>query len=47
MDVSLKREYNTGYMANVAAGGGTDSHYAGRAFGLRYSDRSRVTLSAG
>ncbi|WP_278767186.1 hypothetical protein [Paraprevotella clara] len=47
MDVSLKREYNTGYMANVAAGGGTDSHYAGRAFGLRYSDRSRVTLFGG
>ncbi len=47
MDVSLKREYNTGYMANVAAGGGTDSRYAGRAFGLRYSDRSRVTLFGG
>lgn len=47
MDVSLKREYNTGYMANVAAGGGTDSHYAGRVFGLRYSDRSRVTLFGG
>ena len=26
---------------------GTDSHYAGRAFGLRYSDRSRVTLFGG
>ena len=47
MDVSLKREYNTGYMANVAAGGGTDSRYAGRAFGMRYSDRSRVTLFGG
>lgn len=47
MDVSLKREYNTGYMANVAAGGGTDGRYAGRAFGLRYSDRSRVTLFGG
>lgn len=47
MDVSLKREYNTGYMANVTAGGGTDSRYAGRAFGLRYSDRSRVTLFGG
>lgn len=47
MDVSLKREYNTGYMANVAAGGGTDSRYVGRAFGLRYSDRSRVTLFGG
>lgn len=47
MDVSLKREYNTGYMANVAVGGGTDSRYAGRAFGLRYSDRSRVTLFGG
>lgn len=47
MDVSLKREYNTGCMANVAAGGGTDSRYAGRAFGLRYSDRSRVTLFGG
>ena len=34
-------------MANVAAGGGTDSRYAGRAFGLRYSDRSRVTLFGG
>lgn len=44
MDVRLKREYNSGYMANASLGGGTDSRYKGQAFGMRYSDRSRVSL---
>lgn len=44
MDVRLKREYMSGYIANVEAGGGSASRYMGRLFGMWYTDRSRVTL---
>ena len=47
MDVRLKKEYATGYMGNLQAGGGTDGRYLGRAFGLRFTDFSRLTLFAG
>ena len=58
MDVRLKKDYNTGWMANADVGGGlafrksdgemeTDrSRYLGRLFGLRFSDRSRLVLFA-
>lgn len=46
MDVNLKREYNTGYLANVAAGTATDDHYLGRAFVSRFSDLTRVSAYA-
>lgn len=46
MDVNLKREYHTGYLGNTDLGGGTDERYAARLFGLRFSDRTRVTLFA-
>ncbi len=44
MDVELKREYNRGYMGNIETGGGTDSRYMARLFGLYYSDHSRISL---
>ncbi|MCM1117396.1 MAG: outer membrane beta-barrel family protein [Pseudoflavonifractor sp.] len=44
MDIVLKKEYTTGRMANVEAGYGTDHRYIGRAFGLLYSSKFRVTL---
>lgn len=46
MDVNLKREYRIGWIANAEGGYGTDDHYMGRAFGLRFSDHSRLTLYA-
>ena len=56
MDVKLKREYNSGWIANVEGGGGAtffknnegrhDAKYLGRLFGLHFSDRSRFTAYA-
>ena len=42
MDVVLKKEYDTGYMANAEGGYGTSDRYMGRAFGLGYTDRFRL-----
>ena len=44
MDVQLKREYRQGYLGNAEAGYGTHDRYMGRAFALRFTDRSRITL---
>lgn len=44
MDVNLKKEYRTGYIANMEAGGGIYESYLARLFGLRYSDHARLTL---
>lgn len=44
MDVHLKKEYNTGWIANVEAGGGTHDRYLARLFGLRFTNHSRVSL---
>ena len=44
MDVSLKREYNRGYLANVEAGLGMEKRYMARLFSLYYDDHSRVSL---
>lgn len=44
MDVNLKKEYRTGYMGNMEAGGGNEELYLARLFGLRYSDHARLTL---
>ena len=44
MDVNLKKEYRTGYIANLEAGGGNHASYLARLFGLRYSDHARLTL---
>ena len=51
MDVVLKREYSIGGTANVEAGAGPsdgdDWRYKLKAFGLRYSDRTRAVLFGG
>lgn len=44
MDVRLKREYTTGWVANAEAAYGTNERYMGRMFGLRFSDVSRLAL---
>lgn len=44
MDVVLKKEYDTGYLANVEGGYGTQHRYMGRAFGLGYTDKFRIAL---
>lgn len=44
MDVRLKREYSIGYLGNVTAAGGTKERWLGRAFGLRFSDNSRLSF---
>jgi len=44
MDVRLKRDYMSGFLGNLEAGGGTASRYLGRMFGMWYTNRSRVTL---
>ena len=44
MNVKLKREYSTGYLANIEAGGGSHERWLGRAFALRFTDNSRLSL---
>ena len=44
MDVQLKKAYKQGYLGNVEAGYGTHERYTGRAFALRFTDNSRITL---
>ena len=44
MDVQLKKIYRQGYFGNVEAGYGTHDRYMGRAFALRFTDNSRITL---
>lgn len=47
MDVNLKKEYTTGYMANVEIGAGTEDGYLMRLFGLRFTDTSRLAIIGG
>lgn len=42
MDVKLKRKYQTGYMANVEAGGGSSNRYLARLFGMRFTPRTQL-----
>ncbi len=44
MDVQLKKEYSIGYLGNVEAGAGTHERWLGRAFALRFTDNSRLSL---
>ena len=44
MDVRLKREYNTGWVANVQGGIGTDDRWLARLFGLRFTTNSRFAI---
>lgn len=42
MDLRLKREYATGYMGDLEAGGGTQKRYKLRGFGMKFSDKERM-----
>ena len=42
MDVNLKKEYSTGYMANTEAGAGSKSRFIGKLFGMKLSDVERI-----
>lgn len=42
MDVQLKKEYETGWLANIEAGYGTDGRYMGRLFGMGYTNKLRI-----
>jgi hypothetical protein len=44
MDVNLKKEYSTGYIANAEVAGGTSDRYLSRFFGLRFTDNTRISL---
>lgn len=46
MDVSLKREYNRGIMANAEAGGGTRERYMSRLFALYFDDHNKMSVYA-
>ena len=47
MDVQLKKAYATGWMGNVEGGYGLpDDRYLGKAFGLGYRDKARVSAFA-
>jgi len=44
MNIKLKKDYQAGWIANAEVGGGTKERYMGRAFGLRFSPTSRVSV---
>lgn len=44
MDVTLKREYSRGYIANAEAGAGTENRWMAKMFGLLYTDHTRLSL---
>lgn len=44
MDVNLKREFSQGYLANAEVGMGTEDRWTAKAFGLMYSDFSRLAM---
>lgn len=44
MDVVLKQEYVTGIVANFTVGAGTEQRYIGRAFGMRNTHHSSLSI---
>lgn len=44
MDVTLKKEYQIGWLGNVEGGMGTKDRYLARLFGLRFTPNSRLTV---
>lgn len=46
MDVKLKKQYQTGWIANAEAGYGTSDRYLGRLFGLMFTRDSRLSIVA-
>lgn len=45
LDVTLKREYKHGLMANADVAGGTNNRYAARLFSMYYTPKERLTLT--
>lgn len=43
MDIVLKKEYSTSWMASLEAGYGTKDRWLGKAFGLGFTDKFRLT----
>lgn len=46
LDVSLKKQYHQGLIGNADMAGGTDRRYNGKLFAMRYTKRSRLTVTA-
>ena len=46
MDVAMKRQYVTGWIANAEGGYGTSDSYMGRVFGLRMTENSNLFVYA-
>ncbi len=46
MNVALKKQYQTGWIANAEAGYGTSNSYLGRLFGLMFTRDSRLSIVA-
>lgn len=46
MDVSLKKQYQQGFIANIEGGGGSAGRYQGRLFGLEYARNGRTGFFA-
>lgn len=46
MNVKMKKEYSIGYLGNLEGAGGTRERWLGRAFSVRFTDNSRLTLFA-
>ncbi|MBQ5913308.1 MAG: outer membrane beta-barrel protein [Bacteroidaceae bacterium] len=42
VDLSIKEEYKSEWMANVNLGGGTDKRYIGKVFGTNFTDHRRI-----
>lgn len=46
MDVNLKKEYRSGYLANMEVGAASSDRYLGRIFGSKFSDHTKITAFA-
>jgi hypothetical protein len=44
MDVTLKRQYEIGWMGNAEVGGGTEERYLARLFLMRFTPHSRISI---
>ena len=46
VDLTIKKEYKSKWMANVDLGGGTDKRYVGKMFATNFTDRRRTAVYA-
>lgn len=46
VDLTIKKEYKSKWMANVDLGGGTDKRYVGKIFATNFTDRRRTAVYA-